>query len=197
MKGVDENIAPRGSPEWRTKISQALQANWDFKKVNLGQLYVEYRQDEEKKPTKELSTFSDNIETTQTPQTKIAPTTRNEVTESKERILGSFSSGVPQDPRHDTGSYHIFVTNRRITGMKIYAGASPPKTPKELDNPQGRLDFSIARESILSVTMRNAGKNRNLFAIRLRCGNSLKILLKHSTFQELRKEKELLLEEFR
>jgi hypothetical protein len=111
----------------------------------------------------------------------------------EERILGTFSS----NPLQDSASYHVFVTDKRVMGIRIRAGGTPPKTANNLENHDGTLDFSIPRGAISGVTMRSAGKNRNMFVIQIRGGRALKILLKHSTEKELQKEKEVFLEGFK
>jgi hypothetical protein len=81
-------------------------------------------------------------------------------------------------------------------GIRVRAGGTPPRTAKDLENPNGTLDFSIPRDAIARVTMRSTGKDRNVFVIQIRGGRALKILLKHSTDKELQKEKELFVEGF-
>jgi hypothetical protein len=122
-------------------------------------------------------------------------TVRKEPAEDEENVLGSFSNS---SSTQGAGSYHIFLTNKRIMGIKIPPGTSAPRRAKDLGDPAlGRVDFSIPRGAIASTTMRNVGKNRNVFVIQIRGGRSLKILLKHTTDKELQKEKELFLEGFR
>ena len=112
--------------------------------------------------------------------------------EEEEHILGTFSSL----PAQGSASYHVFVTDRRVMGIRLPPGGSPPTTTKDLDKPDGTIDFSIPRGAISGITMRNAGKNRNMFVIQIRGGRALKILLKHSTVKELQKEKELFIDGF-
>jgi hypothetical protein len=129
--------------------------------------------------------------TRETPQGRV-----KEAQEEEEIILGSFSSNPAAQGA--AGSYHVYVTNKRVIGIKIPPTASPPKVAKDLDNPElGRVDFSIPRGAIANTTMRSAGKNRNVFVIQIRGGRALKILLKHSSDKELQKEKELFIDSFR
>jgi hypothetical protein len=183
----DLSKAARGSTEWRTKISEARQANWNLRKGRLALIEEKLHTDQKAN----LGNFAETVE-------KETTTITNQARIQGETILGTFPSGEPQDPRRNSGSYHIYVTNRRIVGVKIYAGSTPPKTVDELDSLQGgHKDFELLRTLIFRVTVRNAGKNRNLFAVQTRNGNALKILLRHSTDEELQKEKELLLEGFK
>jgi hypothetical protein len=116
--------------------------------------------------------------------------------EEEERILGSFASSPLLHQIGDTGSYHIFVTNKRIMGIKLRPSGSVPKTAKDLENPDGRVDFSVSRRVVFRVTMLSAGKNRNVFVIRTRNGIALKVLLRHSTEKEFQREKILFLDGF-
>lgn len=113
--------------------------------------------------------------------------------EVEEKILGTFSDSA--DPKNSFFSYQIFVTSHRLMGIKIRG--KPPTNTKELDNPDGTIDFSIPRGSISGITMRNLGKNRNVFVVQIRGGRALKIVLRHSNEKELQKEKELLVEPFK
>jgi hypothetical protein len=109
-----------------------------------------------------------------------------------EIILGAFSSRSVSNP---PSSYHVLVTDKRIIGINTLSGIVP-KTASELDSPNSTVDFSIQREQVIGILMRSVGKNRNLFVVRIRGGRNLKILLKHSSRLELKKEKELFIEGF-
>jgi hypothetical protein len=113
------------------------------------------------------------------------------ISDEEEHILGSFSSS----PVQGAASYHVFVTDKRVMGIRIRSGNSIPTVAKDLDS-SGTVDFSIPRGAISRVTMRSAGKNRNVFVIQIRGGRALKILLKHSTEKELQKEKDVFIDGF-
>jgi hypothetical protein len=115
------------------------------------------------------------------------------VEEAEETILGSFSDSA--DPKKAQFSYHIFVTSRRLMGIKVKGKI--PTSANELENPNNIIDFSIPRGAISKITMRNLGKYRNVFVVQIRGGRALKILLRHSSDKEFQKEKELLIDGFR
>jgi hypothetical protein len=127
----------------------------------------------------------------------VVATSIGEDKRDEEHILGSFASSVTPDLKYTSRAYHIFVTDKRIMGIKLRPNGSVPKTIRQLETPEGRIDFSIPRSLIFRVTMRNAVKNKNVFVIQTRNGNALKLFLKHSTNKELQKEKELFLEGFK
>ncbi|SRR5579863_8548095 len=114
------------------------------------------------------------------------------IPDEEEHILGSFSSPPVQ---RSALSYHVFVTDKRVMGIRIRSGNCMPTVARDLGS-SGTVDFSIPRGAISRVTMRSAGKNRNVFVIQIRGGRALKILLKHSTEKELQKEKDVFLDGF-
>jgi hypothetical protein len=124
-----------------------------------------------------------------------SPTTSSLVSQG-EIILGTFSS----EPVQNLPTYSIVVTDKRIMGIKIQPGVvvSPRLASEVNESSNVTIDFSILRGAVASVMMKNLGKNRNVFLFKIRggVGRNLKILLKHSSDLELRKEKELFIEGF-
>ncbi|MHB1908427.1 MAG: hypothetical protein ACYCQJ_06095 [Nitrososphaerales archaeon] len=118
---------------------------------------------------------------------------KKEKIEEEEEILGTFSS--TSDPKRGT-SYSIYITNKRIIGLKIHPGLVAPKKAKDIDSLGTPVDFEIPRGAILRVTMKNVGTSRNLFVVQMRSGGAIKILLRHSTNQEFQKIKDLLIDGF-
>jgi hypothetical protein len=114
------------------------------------------------------------------------------ISDEEEHIIGSFSSSPVQG---GAASYHVFVTDKRVMGIRIRSGNSIPAVARDLDS-SGTVDFSIPRGAISRVTMRSAGKNRNVFVIQIRGGRALKILLKHATEKDLQKEKDVFIDGF-
>jgi hypothetical protein len=124
-----------------------------------------------------------------------SPTTASLVSQG-EIVLGTFSS----EPVQNLPTYSIVVTDKRIMGIKIQpGGVVSPRLASEVDESSNiTIDFSILRGAVASVMMKNLGKNRNVFLFKIRggVGRNLKILLKHSSDIELRREKELFIEGF-
>ncbi len=121
------------------------------------------------------------------------PILQRQTTFVGEIILGTFSS---QMSFGSLPSYHVFVTDKRVMGIKTDPKIKTPMTAEELDSPNVVIDFSILRDAIVKVAMRKIDKTRIMFLLQFRGRRTLKILIRYSSDIELQKAKELFLEGF-